>query len=237
MDHFERQDSKLITQSNELVEGQINFDLAQQRLFYLSLTKINTLDYSQGPLTVVVTFKDWCNIFPASTAYRKFRKTAESIRGKCFRHHPRKGVTREINVFSSAEYDDNTKTVTLTFNNEVKPKLQGMVEQYTQTNLIDISTIGKPHTNDLYWFLQQFKTTGYRVATLFDVRYALRCEEKYKTTKSFIQHVLNPAMNEINNKSDMLVKMEPLRSGREITHFKFYFNTKASFSVPDNTSS
>jgi plasmid replication initiation protein len=101
-----------------------------------------------------------------------------------------------------------------------------MLEQFTTIDLLAVSQLKSTHAVRLYELLSQFKSTGYRVMTLEDFRWAMDCVNTNKATKNLKQQVLNPAIKQINEKSDLFCIVADIKEGVRITGFKFTFRTQ-----------
>ena len=101
-----------------------------------------------------------------------------------------------------------------------------MLEQFTTIDLLAISQLSSTHAVRLYELLSQFKSTGYRVMTLDDFRFAMDCVNTNKGTKELKRAVLNPSIKQLNEKSDLFCIVQDIKEGRTITGFKFVFRTQ-----------
>jgi plasmid replication initiation protein len=62
---------------------------------------------------------------------------------------------------------------------------------------------------------------GHRTISIDDLRYAIGCTNKYKTTRALKQEVINPAIKEINEKTSLKIACTDVKEGRKIVQFKF----------------
>ena len=58
------------------------------------------------------------------------------------------------------------------------------------------------------------------------LREIFQVEDKYKTIKDFKKYIIDPSVADINDHSNILVKYDQRKSGRQITHFQFQFGLK-----------
>ena len=64
----------------------------------------------------------------------------------------------------------------------------------------------------------------YEISTLREI---LNCENKYKQIKEFKEKVIEKAVQEINNNTDLFVIAEYVKTGRKITDIQFeIFNNR-----------
>ena len=101
-----------------------------------------------------------------------------------------------------------------------------MLEQFTTIDLLAVSQLTSVHSVRLYELLSQFKSTGYRVISVDDFRFAMDVVNTNKGTKELKRRVLNPAIKQLNEKSDLFCTVSDVTEGRTITGFKFVFRTQ-----------
>ena len=114
----------------------------------------------------------------------------------------------------------------ITFTRAVQVRLAGMLEQFTTIDLLAVSQLTSTHAVRLYELLSQFKSTGYRVISVDDFRFAMDVVNTNKGTKELKRAVLNPAIKQLNEKSDLFCIVQDIKDGRTITGFKFVFRTQ-----------
>ena len=75
---------------------------------------------------------------------------------------------------------------------------------------MNIGAFTSTHTIRLYELCSQYKTVGRREIKLEDLKDWLQIKDKYPRYNSFNQRVLEPAVLEINAKSDLLYLLNRL---------------------------
>ncbi|MCY1375787.1 Initiator Replication protein [compost metagenome] len=78
----------------------------------------------------------------------------------------------------------------------------------------------------------QHKRFGGRDFELTKLRELLELQTKYPSVKDFRKYVLEPAVAEINQHTDIFLFMEPLRKGRSIVGFSFIIKTSDQIPLP-----
>jgi plasmid replication initiation protein len=73
----------------------------------------------------------------------------------------------------------------------------------------------------LYEICAQFKTTGHRELALDRLRDMFDLGDKYADVKNLRVRVIDPAVSDINQHTDLRVVAQPLRSGRKVVGFRF----------------
>ena len=136
--------------------------------------------------------------------------------------HPKTGADEIIlNWFDSIELFKRQGKMLIQFTRSVQTRLAGMLEQFTTIDLLSVAELSSVHSVRLYELISQFKSTGYRKISLEDFRFSMDCVNRYPTTQKLKQKVLNPAIAQVNEKSDLWCKVKDVKDGRSIIGFEF----------------
>ena len=221
---------KSYTQDNDLIGSNQSLSFQEKRLFILILLKVNPQTYPENKLEVTVSLPDWLEYFPYTTGYKKFadlEKSTESLSSAHYIEYVNDSVRDRINFFERVRFDKTNKSVKFTFTNIAKTKVMGLQEKFTRIEMLSIANISNMYGLRLYELLWQYKDHGWKYATIEELRFTLNCVDQYPTIKLFNFHVLNPAMKEIKDKSNIDVhKVEKIKKGRSIIAYKLFFHTK-----------
>jgi plasmid replication initiation protein len=69
----------------------------------------------------------------------------------------------------------------------------------------------------------KFNATGERVIYLNDFKSALGISDKYPEYKDLAKRVIKPAIEELNQRSDLVIKFDTIKKGRNIAALVFEF--------------
>jgi plasmid replication initiation protein len=133
-----------------------------------------------------------------------------------------KGFWR-INVCSMAEYNKHSGSITVNFTDHIMPYLAQVRQKFTLYNLKEISNFGSLYTTRLYELLQDFKTTGWMLKSVEELRESLAVGTKFKSYNDFKKYTFAHACQEINDNYDMNLTFEEEKRGRKIVAVKFLF--------------
>jgi plasmid replication initiation protein len=128
-----------------------------------------------------------------------------------------------LNWFSSVRYNSNRGTLLVDFHPDLKPyllQLQGYFTQYENKNIQQFKCV---HSLRFYEFLKQKQNLGkgkefYIELTIAEIR-SMFCfsDNEYKNTKDLRVRVIEPALKEINEQTDLsIVDIQFLKKGRSI---------------------
>ena len=129
----------------------------------------------------------------------------------------------EINICSTAKYNNNEGRITVKFTDDIMPYLAQVRERFVLYNLKEIANFGSLYTTRLYELLQEFKETGWMLKSVEQLREVFAVGDKFKAYKDFKQRTFAHACQEINDNYDMGLRFEELKEGRKVVAVKFFF--------------
>jgi plasmid replication initiation protein len=226
-------DNLKATQDNQLIEACYSMTLNEKRLLLFGISKVNpsTFPDVNKPFKFEMTAQEWKEQFGGDNPWLMLKRSAKKLMGRTLTLHSKttqSNVPDEtmLNWFEEAKFFNKQGRVLVTFTRSVQVRLAGMLEQFTTIDLLAVSELTSIHAVRLYELLSQFKSTGYRVMILEDFRFAMDVVNTNKGTKELKRAVLNPAVKQLNEKSDLFCVVEDIKDGRTITGFKFVFRTQ-----------
>jgi plasmid replication initiation protein len=226
-------DNLKATQDNQLIEACYSMTLNEKRLLLFGISKINpsTFPDVNKPFKFEMTAQEWKEQFGDDNPWRALKRSGEKLMGRTLTLHSKTTESNApdktmLNWFEEAKFHNKQGRVAITFTRAVQVRLGGMLEQFTTIDLLAVSRLNSTHAVRLYELLSQFKSTGYRVMTIEDFRFAMDVVNTNKGTKELKRAVLNPAVKQLNEKSDLFCIVEDIKDGRTITGFKFVFRTQ-----------
>lgn len=210
----------MVVKANSLIEASYRLTLDEMRLLALTIGTMNPRSDQQ---VFEFSVSEFIKQFPdvnADKAYIQIRSAIERISERWVKTEDEKHVTK-FRWVSSQTYFKNEGRFKIALTNEVMPYLTQLKGQFTQYQLNHISGFTSVHTMRLYELLTQYKKMGERYISVEDLKKWLQLEEKYNLWAELQRWVIKNALNEINEKSDLYVKYEPIKSGRKIVGVEF----------------
>jgi hypothetical protein len=133
------------------------------------------------------------------------------------------------NWVSSFEYKAKMGLIELSFDPKLKPYLiQLQDELYLKTDLRQILQLPSEYAKRIYMLLKQWETAGKLEVEVAEWQRILEVPKSKLSFGLFKQSILTPAINNINEKTDLTVSYEPKKTGRKITHLVWKIRTKPS---------
>lgn len=222
----------LIYKTNSLIEASYRLTLDEIRV--LALT-IGTMNPKSDQQVFDFTVADFIAEFPDATtknAYNQIQNAINRLYDRSVRTEDGERVTK-FRWVSSQTYFKSEGRFRIALTNEVMPYLTQLKGQFTQYQLRHISSFKGVHSIRIYELCTQYKSRGDREITVEKLKEWLQVEDNYSRWGNFKMRVLDPAVKEINAKSDLLVSVELIKKGRAVHAIKFNIKSKKTAETAD----
>ena len=226
--------SELIVKDNALMNASYNLDLVEQRLILLAILEaresgkgINAND----PL--IVHAESYINQFGVhrTTAYQALKDACKDLFARQFSYQEKRERGR-ANItsrwVSQIAYIDETATVEVIFAPAVVPLITRLEEQFTQYDIEQISGLSSAYAVRMYELLICWRSTGKTpVIELGEFRKRIGVlDTEYTRTDNLKMRVIELALKQINEHTDITASYEQHKKGRVISGFSFRFKQK-----------
>lgn len=227
--------TELVVKDNALINASYNLDLVEQRLILLAIVEaresgkgINAND----PLTVHA--ESYINQFGVhrNTAYQALKDACDDLFARQFSYQSlsEKGniINHRSRWVSEVAYIDNEAVVRLIFSPAIVPLITKLEEQFTKYEIQQISNLSSAYAVRLYEILIAWRSTGQTpLIDIHEFRNKIGVlDVEYKRMYDFKKYVLDIALKQVNEHTDISVKVEQHKTGRSITGFSFSFKQR-----------
>ena len=221
--------SELVVKSNRLVEACYRLNLIEQQiiLFAISRSRDEQLGLSpNNPVTIAASA--FVKVFGTneSKVYGQLKEALGDLFERSvtiYDTDPATGKDRTVTTrwISDKAYIDGAGHIQLTFAPRVIPYITRLESEFTSYRLEKISGMSSAHAVRLYELLVQYLTIGKREIELSDLRKSLGLTDEYKAIKDFKKRVIDVAVAQINEHSDIRVSYTQRKTGRTVSHLIF----------------
>ena len=223
-----------IVKSNQIIEASYRLSVAEQRVILSAISQVRRDKPVTDEVLYSVTAADLaelCGTDP-KTAYRDLQNAAERLQTRrvSLILEP-DGVTirskrRRVTCWvQTVDYIDQEGRIELRFGKDILPYLTGLQREFTRYALSDVAKMTSAYGIRLYELLVQWKG-GRREVALDDLRRWLQLEDRYPSIKDFKRWVLDPAVEQINEHSPLMLTWSQRKTGRKVTHLVFDYAPK-----------
>lgn len=230
----------LIVKDNALIEASHKLGEVEQRLILLAILKArsqcNTIEQLQGK-TLIIHADDYIQTFNVdkSTAYRVLKKAVMGLfRAEWgYKFVNEKGLTQVAyrRFIQSADYVDDGATVHFKFADDTVPMLVELERRFTSYEIEQVAQLSSQYAMRLYEFFMRHldkKTgAGWLDISLDDLRFRFGLlPNEYLRMGDFKARVLDFALKQINEHTDLSATYTQKKQGRTIIGFTFTFSQK-----------
>jgi plasmid replication initiation protein len=229
-----------VVKSNKVVEASYMLTLAEQRVLLACIAQID----SKAILTENYRFEitasgvaDLAGLENLTNAYRDLKKATEKLYERSViiddpdPDNPQV-KHRKTRWISSIDYVPGEGKLVLSFSVGIIPYLSQLSREFTKYKLKHVARFESVYSIRLYELLVQWSSSGDREIEVEWLKRQFQVAEKYDRVVDLKKRVIDPAVAEINEHSNIWVKYGQRKSGRTITHFQFQFGLKGDSQQP-----
>ena len=224
---------KLVVKDNSLINASYSLGLVEQRIMLLAI--VEARETGQGIDTdtfLEVHAQHYADRFDIdiNNAYSMLSEATQALFNRQVtytvhdekRNKPEKRVVRWV---SGISYVEGAGVVKLRFAPEVVPLITRLEKNFTSYELEQVKNLNTYATR-LYEILVSWRSIGKVTVTLEELRNNLGLIDEYSRLEAFKRRVLDSAISQINEHTDITAQYEQHKQGRVITGFTFKFKIK-----------
>jgi plasmid replication initiation protein len=224
---------RLVTQDNVLINASYQMSLDEKRLVLLGTSKIDPREppNESRPFEFDVNASEWHSYFGGSKhrIYEAMQTASEKLmkRQLEIKADPKRNIERTLMQWvDQCKYIEGEGRVRIKFGSSISVYLTGLVKHFTKVDLINVGALGSLYSIRIYELLSQFRDTGFRVQQIAELKEVLDIANMYSDYTDFKKRIIDPSVKEINEKTDLFVTWDVVKTGRKVTGLKFSFRQK-----------
>jgi plasmid replication initiation protein len=229
--------TELVVKSNRLVEASYRLTLVEQQIVLYSICRSREEDKGLSPDTpVIIDVASFAKLFHIDerNAYHQLKEAMAVLFERKFNFAEvdeatgklEKGMSRWI---SEGSYIDGAGQIKVIFSPRVIPfitRLGGENNPFTSYRLEKIGHMTSAHAVRLYELLVQYLSAGSRTVEIAWLKETLQLDQDYSRIDNFKRRVIDVAVRQINEHSDLCVSYTQRKAGRTVTHLIFDIKSK-----------
>lgn len=223
-----------VVKSNKVIEASYLLSLSEQRVLLACIAQVDSMTEltEQYQFEVsVAEIVDLVGLDNESNAYRDLKKSAEKLYSRSVTiddpdPENSKVIQRKTRWISSIDYLPGEGKLVLSFAIGIIPYISKLSKEFTQYKLKHVARFESVYSIRLYELLVQWSSAGEREIEVEWLKNQFQVSNKYSRLGDLKKRVIDPAINEINNHSNIWVKYSQIKIGRRVTHFHFQFGIK-----------
>lgn len=230
--------NEIVVKDNALINASYNLDTVEQRLILLAILQAReTKTGIDANTRLRIHASDYMDKFNVSkhAAYKALKTAVTNLFGRQFSYltlDEKTGKSKKVisRWVQNIAYIDDAAILEVTFTMDVVPLITRLEQQFTSYQLKQVTQLTGKYAIRLYELLIAWREVG--KTPLFEIsdfrsKLGLGVDD-YPRIDTFKRRVLESAVNQINEHTDIIVKVEQHKEGRSISGFSFSFKQKKS---------
>lgn len=223
---------RYVVKANELIQkSRFNLTLQQQKivLYLISQIERNDKEFKLYSFSIQ-QFCKVCGInYTSGKNYNDLKEALKEIAQKVLWIKLPNGKETTVRWIEKAYIDRNTGTIEIRLDEDMKPYLLQLRDNFTQYELVWTLQFNSKYSIRLY---ELIKSIHYHDLDPYERTYdidelkRLLDAETYKTYQHFKDRALQVAVDEINSTSDKLVSFVPIKDGRAVKKIQLHIESK-----------
>ncbi|MEG2383733.1 MAG: replication initiation protein, partial [Oscillospiraceae bacterium] len=169
-------------------------------------------------------------------SYTKLNQTLVGLKSKCWWITLADGETESaVSWFNVVRTNKRSGKVTIKLHEDMMPYLIDLKKQselgayFTDYELQYILPMKSQYGARLYELLKSYQKNNKQwYFDVDDLKKKLDCANSYANYADFSRYVLVPAITDINKYSDIIIEVEPQKTGKKFTHITFFMDVKTN---------
>ncbi len=211
-----------VTKSNYLIDASYKLNAQAQKLVLACLGKVDSR--CEIPKEITITAQEYAELMGIKhNARRDLYNAADSLFDSAITLKDEHETVKIHWVQRSVKKHKGEGAITIKWTDDVLKYICQLKSRFTTYKLRHIAELQSSHSIRLYELLMKFGSTGERIIYLDDFKSALGILDKYPQFKILNRAVIKPAIDELNQRSDLVIKYETIKKGRSVVALSFEF--------------
>lgn len=222
----------LIYKDNKIIEASYKLTLTEQRIVLLAISQVNSSKKLTENDVFTLSAEEYSTVFSITKdeAFREMKKAMKDLFNRCVKVIDDGDIYDEIRWISKKSATLSNQSIAIRFTVDIAEYLSCLEGSFTKYKLQHISRMNSVYSIRIYELLMQWKTKKTITMTIEQLKDRLQLTSKsYAAFGSIKQKVIDPAVLEITQCSDIVVNYDLIKAGKKVVSVKFYYNFKPGF--------
>jgi plasmid replication initiation protein len=234
MENTETQDTRLnVRHHNVITNARHELSAVQLDIYFMLLSRLKPGDDKETRYNISV--KEIEQLTGRQWNYQQLREATAGMIGKVFEIEEEDGLL-QVAMMSSAKYLRGQGKIQLSIADELKPYLVDLKNNFTSFQLFCVLSMTSKYAKWMYVQFSRWKDIGFLGYEVEQLKYRLnlkdpqgKAPEQYRQWGQFKDYVLEPAVKQINELSDLRVSYTTEKKGRSIHKLNFIIKNIGQF--------
>lgn len=224
-----------VVMQNRIQQCFHEMSLDEKRILILASPKARLIDASEKDALEITAeqFANECGI-KLSSAYKQMEVASQSLLNRSFSYRNDKGKRVGVTWVIRAVYEEGR--ISICFPEEVLVMLKELnkLNPFTKYKKEDVLKLRGEYSIDLYHLAKKYEDMKSFTMSLEDFKLELGLPPSYDRINNLKARALEPALKEINKKTDLNITYENVRRGRTVTGLEFKIKVKRKIKPIEN---
>ena len=222
---------ELIVKHNKLIEANYKLTLQEQKLILTLAREITKDDKCFKKCSFTVEELSDILGLDKKGYYSELKEITKSLISRVIQIKEPDGLL-QVAWLNSAKYYHNQGIVELSFSNDLKPYLLQLGSHFTKLEFNQMVSLNSVYAVRIYELCKQYEKLKERIMEISELKTILGIEKEkaYKLYGNIKLKILSIAEREINEKTDLKVSFEEIKTVRKVTAVRFKIEKKSSIS-------
>ena len=217
-----------VVKGNEIIQkARYDLGLAEIKAFSFIVSKIKPTD--QVFCEYTFTINEYCKVLGIDTNNGKniqtVKKSLKALVDKSFFLTLEDGTETTISWLNKIWIDKGSGKIRVRLDDDLQKFVTGLYTNYTQYELLCTLPMRSSYSIRIYELLKSYAFTKRHTFKVDDLKRMLGCEH-YERFPDFRRKVIEIAVKEINQFTDLEVSWEPITKSRKVVEIKFKIKTR-----------
>ncbi len=226
---MDNSDKLVVVKHNSIVDAGYKLSIYENRILLICISQINSMGEIGLNDVFTVRAQDLIGLIGLDdkNTYKQLQNAVNRLYERSVTIELPNDERLKVRWVSSIKYIKQEGTVELKFAQDMIPYISQIRREFTQYRLNNILMFTSNYSIRVYELLVKWGGKE-KVITVNELKKKFQIQDKYKNIGDFKKRVLDIAIKEINQYSDMNVQYSQVKQGRNVTGLKFEYSLKNS---------
>jgi len=206
-------------------KARYSLSLQQQKVLCYLISELKETDtHETEKIFDIKAFYDFMEV--SNKDYDKVRQCLKALSDKSWWIKADDGSDVLVRFLDTVRADKRTAKVRIRFHRDMMPFLQHLYIEYTQYKLFYVMTMRSEYSIRLYELLKSVTNKQLWYFDIEELKKIFMCEN-YTRFNDFKKRVIEPAVSEINKKTDITIFYELIKDGKSYVGIEFEIQYKS----------
>jgi len=222
----------VVVKHNAVVESCYSLSIFESRIILGCIAQINSMGglSKDDQYTLVANEIIESAGLSSKNSYNHLKKAVDRLYERSVIIKLDDDKTLKTRWISGAVYEEGLGLITIRFAQDITPYLSDLTKNFTKYKLNNILLFKSGYSVRIYELLMRWQGSTH-TAEIDWLKEKFELQGKYTRLLNFKARVIDPAIKEINDHSDVAVSYTDVKRGRTVTGFKFEWHPKKTTKV------